>query len=121
VTTNGTPAPLCTFRPLAALRSRQKTPAARDPHRPTAQGPSCRIPRQRHAVANEFLCGIDPRVIDLYRDGHTIAAVLGDLGKDSDFGDLATKGRAETALLNLLKATGPAVAVADQARDAAIR
>jgi hypothetical protein len=38
------------------------------------------------------------------------------LGKDSDFGDLATKGRAEKALLDLLKATGPAVAAADQAR-----
>jgi DNA topoisomerase IB len=45
---------------------------------------------------------IDPRVIDLYRDGHTIAGVLGDLGKDSDFGDLATRGRAEIAVLNLL-------------------
>ncbi len=54
---------------------------------------------------------IDPRVIELYQDGRTIAAALGDLGKDSDFGDLATKGRAETALLNLLKATGPAVAL----------
>lgn len=34
--------------------------------------------------------------------GHTIAAVLGDLGKDSDFGDLATRGRAERAVLRLL-------------------
>ena len=61
---------------------------------------------------------IDPRVIELYQDGRTIAGVLGELGKDSDFGDLATKGRAEKALLNLLKATGPAVAAADQAQDA---
>ena len=45
---------------------------------------------------------IDPRVIDLYTDGHTIAAALGELGKDSDFGDLATRGRAEKAVLNLL-------------------
>ena len=44
----------------AIARPRQKTPAARDPHRPTAQGPSCRIPRQRHAVANEFLLGLPP-------------------------------------------------------------
>jgi hypothetical protein len=45
---------------------------------------------------------IDPRVIDLYTGGHTIAAALGDLGKDSHFGDLATRGRAEKAVLNLL-------------------
>jgi DNA topoisomerase IB len=49
---------------------------------------------------------IDPRVIRLYENGHTIAAVLGDLGKDSDFGDLATRGRAEGAVLKLL--AGPA-------------
>lgn len=45
---------------------------------------------------------IDPRVIDLYTQGRTIASSLGDLGKDSDFGDLATRGRAEKAVLNLL-------------------
>jgi DNA topoisomerase IB len=45
---------------------------------------------------------IDPRVIDLYTDGHTIASALGELGKDSQFGDLATRGRAEKAVLNLL-------------------
>jgi DNA topoisomerase IB len=45
---------------------------------------------------------IDPRVISRYEDGHTIAAALGDLGKDSDFGDLATRGRAESAVLKLL-------------------
>ena len=45
---------------------------------------------------------IDPRVIELYQDGRTIAGALGELGRDSDFGDLATKGRAEKALLNLL-------------------
>ena len=45
---------------------------------------------------------IDPRVIRHYEDGHTIAAALGDLGKDSDFGDLATRGRAERAALKLL-------------------
>jgi DNA topoisomerase IB len=59
---------------------------------------------------------IDPRVIELYQDGRTIAGALGELGRDSDFGDLATKGRAEKALLNLLKATGPAVAAAPTAR-----
>jgi DNA topoisomerase IB len=45
---------------------------------------------------------IDPRVIGLYEDGHTIASVLGDLGKNCDFGDLATRGRAESAVLKLL-------------------
>jgi DNA topoisomerase IB len=48
---------------------------------------------------------IDPRVIDLYQDGRTIASALGELGKDSDFGDLATRGRAEKAVLNLLAPT----------------
>jgi DNA topoisomerase IB len=45
---------------------------------------------------------IDPRVIDLYQHGRTIASALGELGKDCDFGDLATGGRAEKAVLNLL-------------------
>lgn len=36
------------------------------------------------------------------RCGRTIAAVLGDLGRDSDFGDLAPRGRAESAVLKLL-------------------
>ena len=45
---------------------------------------------------------IDPRVIERYEDGSTIASVLGDLGKDRDFGDLATRGRAETAVVRLL-------------------
>ena len=45
---------------------------------------------------------IDPRVIELYQDGRTIAAALGELGRDSDFGDLATRGRAEKAVLDLL-------------------
>jgi DNA topoisomerase IB len=45
---------------------------------------------------------IDPRVIDLYQDGCTIASALGELGQDSDFGDLATRGRAEKAVLDLL-------------------
>jgi DNA topoisomerase-1 len=45
---------------------------------------------------------IDPRVIRHYENGRTIAAVLGDLGRDNDFGDLATRGRAESAVLKLL-------------------
>jgi hypothetical protein len=35
-------------------------------------------------------------------EGSTIASVLGDLGKDRDFGDLATRGRAETTVVQLL-------------------
>jgi DNA topoisomerase IB len=45
---------------------------------------------------------IDPRVIRHYENGRTIVAVLGDLGRDSDFGDLATRCRAESAVLKLL-------------------
>ncbi len=47
---------------------------------------------------------IDPRIIGLYEQGRTIASALGDLGKDTDFGDLATRGRAERAVLRLLAA-----------------
>ena len=46
---------------------------------------------------------IDPRVIELYQEGTTIASVLGDLGRDSEFGELATRGRAEAAVLKLLR------------------
>ena len=49
---------------------------------------------------------IDPRIIELYEDGSTIASVLGDLGKNCDFGDLATRGRAETAVVKLLAGHG---------------
>src|SRR5208282_188090 len=47
------------LRPAIA-RPRQKTqpPATRTGRR--RRGPSCRIPRQRHAVANEFLLGLPP-------------------------------------------------------------
>jgi DNA topoisomerase-1 len=45
---------------------------------------------------------IDPRVIFRYQEGRTIAAVLGELGQGSDFGDLATRGGAERAVLDLL-------------------
>jgi hypothetical protein len=42
------------------------------------------------------------RVIELYENGSTISSVLGDLGGNCDFGDLATRGRAESAVLKLL-------------------
>jgi DNA topoisomerase IB len=45
---------------------------------------------------------IDPRIVDLYHDGITIAPVLPKLGADSDAGDLATVGAVERAVLRLL-------------------
>ncbi|MGN6795117.1 MAG: DNA topoisomerase IB [Streptosporangiaceae bacterium] len=45
---------------------------------------------------------IDPRVIQQYQRGATISRVLSDLGRDAAFGDLATRGSAERALLGLL-------------------
>ena len=49
---------------------------------------------------------IDPRVIELYERGVTIAPALGRLGEDRDFGDLATRGSAERAVLELLTRHG---------------
>jgi DNA topoisomerase IB len=49
---------------------------------------------------------IDPRVIARYEDGITIASSLADLGQGQEFGDVATKGRAEEALLKLLSSSG---------------
>jgi DNA topoisomerase IB len=46
---------------------------------------------------------IDPRVIDHYNDGVTIRADLDDLGADATFGELATQGAIETAVLRLLR------------------
>ena len=46
---------------------------------------------------------IDPRVIDLYDDGVTIAAALEKLGVDADFGQPATHGAIEAAVLRLLR------------------
>ncbi len=45
---------------------------------------------------------IDPRVISLYEHGNTIAPALGQLGQQSEFGELATQGAAEAAVLRLL-------------------
>ena len=50
---------------------------------------------------------IDPRVIELYQQGTTIAPALPDLGKGRDFGDVATKGHAERAVLTLLSQAQP--------------
>ncbi len=46
---------------------------------------------------------IDPRVIDLYNDGVTIAPVLDKLGADASFGEPATHGAIEAAVLKLLR------------------
>ncbi|THA75812.1 DNA topoisomerase IB [Streptomyces sp. A0592] len=46
---------------------------------------------------------IDPRVIELYEEGETIAPALGELGKDGLFGKPATHGAAEGAVLHLLE------------------
>ena len=48
---------------------------------------------------------IDPRVIGFYEEGLTIAPALGRLGQQSEFGELATQGAAEAAVLKLL--SGP--------------
>jgi DNA topoisomerase IB len=46
---------------------------------------------------------IDPRVIDLYDDGVTVAASLERLGADAGFGQPATHGMVEAAVLKLLR------------------
>ena len=45
---------------------------------------------------------IDPRVIELYDKGITIAPTLAGLGQDRDFGEVATQGHAERAVLKLI-------------------
>ncbi|SNR99265.1 DNA topoisomerase IB [Actinomadura mexicana] len=47
---------------------------------------------------------IDPRIIDLYEEGTTIAPALGRLGVDVAEGELATQGPTEQAVLDLLRA-----------------
>ncbi len=57
---------------------------------------------------------IDPRIITRYEEGVTIASMLTDLGQGQEFGDVATKGAAEEAVLKLL-GTG-SVSAADDSR-----
>jgi len=45
---------------------------------------------------------IDPRVIALYERDITIAPALRDLGKGTEFGEMATQGQAERAVIRLL-------------------
>ncbi|MFP5218722.1 MAG: DNA topoisomerase IB [Actinomycetes bacterium] len=46
---------------------------------------------------------IDPRVIDLYENGTTIAADLGVLGADAAYGEPAFQGAVESAVLRMLR------------------
>jgi DNA topoisomerase IB len=46
---------------------------------------------------------IDPAVFDRYQAGSTIAKALGELGAGAEYGELATQGSAETAVLRLLR------------------
>ncbi|MFD0691615.1 DNA topoisomerase IB [Actinomadura fibrosa] len=46
---------------------------------------------------------IDPRIIDLYEEGETIAPALTKLGVDAAEGELATQGPVEQAVLDLLR------------------
>jgi len=46
---------------------------------------------------------IDPRVIDRYNDGMTVAAALDKLGASTSYGELATRGAVERAVLALLR------------------
>jgi len=46
---------------------------------------------------------VDPRVIDLYDDGVTVRHALDKLGADADYGEPATRGAIETAVLRMLR------------------
>ncbi|MWK34577.1 DNA topoisomerase IB [Actinomadura sp. J1-007] len=48
---------------------------------------------------------IDPRIIDLYERGETIAPALTELGVEAETGELATQGPVERVVLDLLRAT----------------
>ncbi|MFI7448899.1 DNA topoisomerase IB [Nonomuraea sp. NPDC049714] len=47
---------------------------------------------------------VDPRVIEAYERGRTITGALTELGADADYGQLATHGTVERAVLDLLRA-----------------
>lgn len=61
---------------------------------------------------------IDPREIESYQRGRTIARVLGDLGAGTEFGELATHGLGEAALPRLIGivSRGPAAGTGDRGR-----
>jgi DNA topoisomerase-1 len=45
---------------------------------------------------------VHPRIVDLFHDGHAVAADLDRLGAETETGQLATQGPIETAVLDLL-------------------
>ncbi|WP_235030423.1 DNA topoisomerase IB [Nonomuraea solani] len=47
---------------------------------------------------------VDPRVVEAYDQDKTIAAALTELGADADFGQLATAGPVEQAVIRLIRA-----------------
>jgi DNA topoisomerase IB len=51
---------------------------------------------------------IDPRVIERYEEGVTVRRILGELGASTEFGELATEGRPEAAVLRLLHSASSA-------------
>jgi DNA topoisomerase IB len=51
---------------------------------------------------------IDPVVFARYQAGRTIAKALDELGADAEYGELATQGHVESAVLRLLKRRAPA-------------
>ena len=55
---------------------------------------------------------VDPRVIDRYQAGVTIADTLHRLGEGAAFGQLSTQGHVEQAVLDLLDDAPPAENVA---------
>ncbi|OKJ63510.1 hypothetical protein AMK27_11585 [Streptomyces sp. CB02009] len=56
-----------------------------------------------HPADAEAPDGVHPRIIELYEEGETIAAALGRLGENGTFGEPATHGRVERAVLRLLR------------------
>ncbi|NUP38657.1 MAG: DNA topoisomerase IB [Streptomyces sp.] len=77
------------------------TPAAR--HRQTSRA----VREVSHYLGNTpAVCRasyIDPRVVELFEQGETIAPVLTRLGEHGDFGGPATQGAVEAAVLELLE------------------
>nr|WP_312024753.1 hypothetical protein [Nonomuraea sp. WAC 01424] len=47
---------------------------------------------------------VDPRVVEAYDQDRTIGAVLTELGADADYGQLATHGTVERAVIDLIRA-----------------
>ncbi|SDQ86336.1 DNA topoisomerase IB [Quadrisphaera sp. DSM 44207] len=52
---------------------------------------------------------VDPRVVDLFEDGTTIEPALSELGLEASFGQPATHGAIERAVLDLLRTPPPSV------------